>query len=289
MGDRGGGSFGQEFDSSDFLNWAPDYRSYYQPVEWDPEASAPKAPLNQPLPPPSDLTSYTYSPFVPVGLGLEEVGLEEIGLEEVGLEEVGLEEVGLEEVGLGHLRMASGDPLPSPWPTHASPTAPPLQEDFRFSGTPAGPEPMTTGQDGGDSPSSNSYLEPSPPAFEDSMSSCAGSPAMPGTPTGAPLPKAAVEVRPASVINHQGRRRRGVSRASGPASTYCCPYKCGGTFTSNSARVRHVNENHGTVKYFYCPDRQCPRSRRGFPRLFNLQVHVKGRKHSRVDLSNYEG
>ena len=150
----------------------------------DPE---PKAPLNQPLLPPSDLTSYTYGPFVPVGLGLEEIGLEEVGLEEVSLE----------EVGLGYVPMASGDPLPGPWPTHAPSMAPPPPEDFRFHGAPAGPEPMATRQDGGDSPSSNSYLEPSPPAFEESMSSCAGSPAMPGTPTGSSLPNAVAEVRPA--------------------------------------------------------------------------------------------
>lgn len=93
--------------------------------------------------------------------------------------------------------MASGDPFPSPWSTHAPPMAPPPPEDFRFPGASAGSEPMANGQDGGDSPGSNSYLEPSPPAFEDSMSSCAGSPAMPGTPTGAPLPKAEAEVRPA--------------------------------------------------------------------------------------------
>ena len=88
---------------------------------------------------------------------------------------------------------------PGPWWMNRGPTAPPPLEGFEISGAlevpPARLEPMATGKHDRDSPGSNSYLTP-PPGLGDSMSSCAGSPAMPDTPTVVPLPKAVARVEP---------------------------------------------------------------------------------------------
>lgn len=129
-----------------------------------------KTPHHQPppslRPPAPDLTSYV--PFPPVGIGLD------------------------------LLTMENGDPLPGRWSTQGHPTPPP-PEDFGIPGKleapPMGPEPMATRQDAWDSLGSNSYLAPSPQGLSDSISSGAGSPAMPGTPTRVSLPKAVAEVQ----------------------------------------------------------------------------------------------
>src|SRR5437868_6921670 len=83
-----------------------------------------------------------------------------------------------------------------------------------------------------------------------------------------------------STLTRGGTRRRS-SRAAKPTSTYrCSDYECeGSTFTSASALVRHKNENHLTTELFFCPVRECPRSRRGFHRQHNLMVHTNGKKH----------
>jgi len=92
--------------------------------------------------------------------------------------------------------MVNGYLLPGPWQTHGRPIVPPAPEYFGNPGEPpTGPEPMATGQDSRGSPSSISYLTPTPssPGLGDSISSGAGSPAMPDTPTGAQLPKVVAE------------------------------------------------------------------------------------------------
>ncbi|CUS15471.1 unnamed protein product, partial [Tuber aestivum] len=184
----------------------------------------------------------------------------------------------------------SEDSRPGSWSTQGDSTAPlPWDSSSGSSGSlevlPIRPEPMAIGGAGiGDTPGASPHLTASTPGLGDNMSSCAASPVVPNTPTTGPLPQAMVpKQRYEAASPTRQRRVRKSQKAPKHTSLYRCLHQgCGGkTFTSRSAMVRHENENHlaGEVTLYFCSDKQCPRSRKGFPRRHNLMVHMNGRKH----------